>query len=207
MIWFTADCHLGHALAAKLRGYDTVEHHDGDLINNWNFRVKDDDEVYVVGDFIWKHSQYEFYLSQLNGKIFLVPGDHDQHIADNDKFKVLPKVYLHKPTQIVMCHWPMTIWPMSHYGTRHIYGHMHERPVPYKMGKSYHVGVDDHILGPVSIDFLEKSFDELPENINLVRKFHAAVLKVPVEGNNNTKSSGFSIPLLQRLLCHFGYKS
>src|SRR5690606_29340799 len=50
-IWFTADLHLGHKLLAGLRGFgeDTAAH-DAEIARRWDFLVKPQDQVWVLGD-------------------------------------------------------------------------------------------------------------------------------------------------------------
>ena len=49
-IYITADLHLGHEKIALVRGFSTVEEHDGTIIANWNSVVTKRDSVFVLGD-------------------------------------------------------------------------------------------------------------------------------------------------------------
>ncbi len=86
-VWFTADPHFGHANFTKegkhpfdkRRPFNTVKQMDDFLVKSWNNTVKPEDEVYVVGDFcldgLPKTSEY---FRRLNGRIYVIPGSHDQ---------------------------------------------------------------------------------------------------------------------------------
>lgn len=47
------------------------------LIDRWNDSVNGADEVYVLGDFCFKRSFMASYLPLLNGRKFLIAGNHD----------------------------------------------------------------------------------------------------------------------------------
>ena len=77
-VFFTSDLHFGHKnLCVGLRGM-SVEESDQLIINNWNKVVTKRDLVYVLGD-ITMENQNEIpkYISQLNGRIVLIGGNHD----------------------------------------------------------------------------------------------------------------------------------
>lgn len=78
-IWLTSDLHLGHRMVANLRGFDTPEHHDAALAAYWNRRVRDDAEVWVLGDVAmggWLDRLP--LLGTLPGRKHLVLGNHDR---------------------------------------------------------------------------------------------------------------------------------
>ena len=78
-VYFTSDPHFGHDnLNAKLRKL-TTEDADALIIKNWNKTVLyANDKVYIVGDLTMeKHNFIEKYVSQLNGEIIVIGGNHD----------------------------------------------------------------------------------------------------------------------------------
>jgi calcineurin-like phosphoesterase family protein len=86
--WFTADTHFAHRniITYTNRPFKTVEEMNLALIRNWNERVKKEDSVFVIGDFSFKSAnergngqniKYDYWLSQLNGNIILLQGNHD----------------------------------------------------------------------------------------------------------------------------------
>jgi len=85
--WFTSDTHFGHANIIKYtrRPFKSIEHMDRELIRKWNERVKPEDVVFHLGDFCFKggkeggKNKYDFYAKQLNGKIILIKGNHDNN--------------------------------------------------------------------------------------------------------------------------------
>jgi calcineurin-like phosphoesterase family protein len=83
--FFTSDLHLGHALVSGLRsgldadGHPLIDEHTQAVITNWNATVGPDDTVIILGDAAMGKLDGSLpLLSQLNGKKFLVPGNHDR---------------------------------------------------------------------------------------------------------------------------------
>ena len=91
MRYYIADNHFFHkALNTHMdnRGFSDVEEMNDYMIQQWNSRVKKNDEVIVLGDFSWGSvSQTQEVLDQLNGKIYLIKGNHDRFVEDK-KFDV-----------------------------------------------------------------------------------------------------------------------
>ena len=78
-IWFTSDTHLGHKKVAELRGFEDTDEHDAFLAARWDKRVRDDDEVWVLGDIAlggWA-TRIEWF-AQRPGIKHLVLGNHDR---------------------------------------------------------------------------------------------------------------------------------
>ena len=54
MRYYIADCHFFHrSLLTKMdcRGFETVDEMNEVMINNWNNKVRSNDEVIILGDF------------------------------------------------------------------------------------------------------------------------------------------------------------
>lgn len=77
----TSDTHLGHARISALadRPFRTVDHMDDALIRAWNARIGPDDIVLHLGDLALGPIETSVAATaQLNGRRFLVPGNHDR---------------------------------------------------------------------------------------------------------------------------------
>jgi len=101
-IWFTADLHLFHANIIKFcnRPFKSMEEMDSVLIKNWNSRVKGEDTVFVIGDFIFTNSpggkpgegekvNVPDIISQLNGNKIFIVGNHDKNNHINSHIQKL----------------------------------------------------------------------------------------------------------------------
>ena len=55
MNYYISDLHIGHANAINLdkRPFKDLNEMNDAIFNNWNARVRTDDTVYILGDFIW----------------------------------------------------------------------------------------------------------------------------------------------------------
>lgn len=133
--YYISDTHLGHEAIIKFceRSFETVDEMDRKIVNNWNDVVGEEDEVYIIGDFMYRSKHHpEYYLHQLKGKKHLVLGNHDRWTNQVD----LP-IYFESVTQIkeisdqsrhiVLCHYPMVEWPRYYKGSIHIFGHIHNK--------------------------------------------------------------------------------
>jgi len=134
MNYYISDMHLGHnnVLRFDNRPFTSVEEMDRTLIEYWNMRVREDDHVYVVGDFSYKSAYApEYYLSKLNGHKHLIVGNHDGVIMKSPKaqeyFESIAKILRinDEGRGVVLCHFPIADWEARHHGSMHVYGHIH----------------------------------------------------------------------------------
>jgi calcineurin-like phosphoesterase family protein len=163
-LWFTSDNHFGHANVIKFcaRPFLNVDHMDQDMISRWNAVVKNDDTVFHLGDFAFKGVKtIEKYVNQLNGKIILIRGNHDEkqigkitpyfhgvhdYLEIDVRDESAPQGWQH----IVLCHYAFKVWNRSHYGSWSLHGHSHGSLKDDPFSRSFDVGVDCHDYTPLS---------------------------------------------------------
>ena len=174
MKYFIADTHFGWK-SMHGRSFPTTAEHDAELVRRWNAVVTPDDEVYVIGDFIFDVDVAESVLEQLKGTIYLVPGDHDWKLMQSQSVRhinILPEIFEIKRSvtnpPIIICHWPFDIWKKSHYGSYHLYGHLHNGVLPSN-GKSMCISCDQTEFTPVSLGLICEAMRGLPDNKNLIK--------------------------------------
>lgn len=176
-IFFTSDNHFGHLNVINYcnRPFSSVWEMDEIMIYRWNTTVKEYDTVYHLGDFtLGNRVKALEILNRLNGNINIIEGNHDfrwfKHFNFNEAgIEVLNSIYELKgysPIPIVLCHYPMASWPMSHYGSLHLHGHTHGKigiigkssdtdlPPNQDNGTRIDVGVDSWDYYPVSLEEL-----------------------------------------------------
>jgi len=127
------------------------------LIDNHNARVKKNDLVYHVGDFMFGRTDAEFdaVFKRLNGTIVLIKGNHDKLASRNrHKFFNYHHSGLHETTiegqSVVLCHYAMKTWNRAHHGSWHLYGHSHGTLPEDPNSLSFDIGVDCHDYMPLS---------------------------------------------------------
>jgi calcineurin-like phosphoesterase family protein len=169
MIWFTSDTHFGHKkiLEYTNRPFASVEKMDETLIDNWNQKVADDDEVYHLGDVaLTSPSKLRKILDRLKGKIYLVRGNHDKSAeACKERFEWIKDYYeltiddsdgYQGKQLVVLFHYAMRVWQASHYGTYHLYGHSHGQLPDDPTSLSFDIGIDCHNYAPINYDDVKR---------------------------------------------------
>ena len=78
--FFTSDTHFNHANIISFcnRPFKDVEQMNEVMIANWNHVIGKDDSVFHLGDFcLGGAAEWTKILDRLNGKIYLIMGNHD----------------------------------------------------------------------------------------------------------------------------------
>lgn len=106
------------------------------MIDWWNKKVTDKDDVYILGDFCWgKESDWIRILTQLKGNKHLILGNHDPKQFSPEVLDLLAEA----PTpykeikdgdyKLVLCHYPMLSYNEdTDPNTLMFYGHVHNTP-------------------------------------------------------------------------------
>lgn len=175
--WFTSDWHLSHKNIIKYsrRPFNSVDHMDQTIIQNYNNRVDADDDVYFLGDFCFHRYKAEEFLNMLTGKIHFILGNHDtgiKHLLQTYGESVSEiKVLRYNDVSITLCHYPMQTFNKSHFNSWQLYGHHHRDTSQQMAGKRMNIGVDVHEFQPVNINkvrrFMEKrenNWDYIPRD-------------------------------------------
>jgi calcineurin-like phosphoesterase family protein len=165
--FFTSDTHFYHKNIIKYcnRPFSSVEEMNEQLIYNWNAVVSSKDKIYHLGDFCFTDkTKTSAILDRLNGKKYLVYGNHDRVIKKSielqSKFewcKNLTEIQFYS-RNFVLCHYPFHSWRGSNRGAIHLHGHTHGTLVEQKLNR-VDVGVDCNNLKPISLE-------QILENIN-----------------------------------------
>lgn len=174
MIYFTSDTHFCHSNILNLcdRPFNSISHMNDTLIHNWNAYVSDNDEIYILGDFLYRGTGRDAnqILRRLKGKKYLIRGNHDKFLDDPEfdasAFEWVKDYFEldYKKRKIVMFHYPIFEWAGFFRDSIHLYGHVHNSqkdPSQRKrldvLGKSaMNVGVDVNDFFPISIETILK---------------------------------------------------
>lgn len=117
MRYYIADCHFFHEslnTQMDMRGFSSAAEMNGYMIEKWNARVKTKDEVVILGDLsVGGPEETLAVLEKLNGKLFLVRGNHDRFGKNKnypaERFEwVRDYAELHDNNRkVILCHYPV----------------------------------------------------------------------------------------------------
>lgn len=133
MIYFTSDLHFSHKNIINYceRPFEDVHEMNKFIIEQINSIVKENDELYILGDFCHHKSLPITFREKINcKKVHLILGNHDLcHKFDDAGFESIDfvKEITHCNQKIFMSHYPHRSWPSSHKGCFHLYGHTHSK--------------------------------------------------------------------------------
>lgn len=137
--FFISDMHLNHGNVLRFdnRPFPDLDTMHEQILLRWNNVVTNADDVYILGDMVWKLDDKILSLvSRLKGKMHLLTGNHDGGSLKDYRFKKLfeeivpyKELKLHtkdnKHTNVVLSHFPIMMWNGQHRGSIHLYGHVH----------------------------------------------------------------------------------
>ncbi len=172
---YIADTHFGHNNVIRFdhRPFSDIDEMDNVMIHLWNDRVRNDDHVYIIGDFSYRGTKSaSWYLKRLKGIKHLVTGNHDFTLMKDERAKsyfesirqieYVEDTYNGENISVVLCHYPILEWQNMRRGAYHIYGHIHNNTDnTYQIISQF-----DHALnaGAAINNYTPVSFRELVEN-------------------------------------------
>jgi calcineurin-like phosphoesterase family protein len=169
-LFIAADHHFEHLNIIKtfqFRPFADCAEMEEELILRHNARVAKGDRVVFIGDMFWRHctvAHADQILSRMNGQKHYVFGNHEEtgqkvvactshFITASESYKVDLEPYGYKEARYLFCaHFAHRVWPRSHLGTWHAYGHSHGALRDDPTSKSMDVGVDTNDYYPYSIE-------------------------------------------------------
>ncbi len=155
MIYFTSDTHFGdpRVLQIDRRPFPDMTAHDLALIENWNERVGDEDDVWHLGDFMSARAgDCDQLLARLNGRKHLIVGNNDPPTTTNAKGWASIQYYAEFWTDdrlLILCHYAFRTWNQMGRKSINLHGHSHGRMKP--LPRQHDVGVDAQGLRPVTL--------------------------------------------------------
>ena len=143
MRYYIADPHFFHgALNTKMdrRGFESVEAMNEYMLQQWNRKVRKNDEVVILGDLSWgKAEETNELLERLNGRLYLIQGNHDRFLKNKD-YNAGRFVWI-KPYEelqdnkrkVILCHYPIMCYNGQYRVDENgnpkvymLYGHVHD---------------------------------------------------------------------------------
>ena len=143
---------------------------NNELIKNWNSKITENDNVYILGDLMYEKSngfEANDILKYLFGKKYLIKGNNDKFIDDKmfnkNSFEWIKDYFVleYGSKKLILFHYPIFFWEEANRSSIHLYGHLHntfnewsaKQSEIIHFGKNaFNVGVDVNNYFPVSID-------------------------------------------------------
>lgn len=194
-VFFTSDTHFGHKNILKFcnRPFENIKQHNEALVQYWNETVGPNDIIFHLGDFFWFNSRTETLklIKQLNGQIYVVPGNHDTINQFEYCLRDLPNFHLisdvacvfltnydsnqpGKSIEIYLSHFVLSTWSHRDRKAINLFGHIHSGPlanvdfdddIPLR-SYQYDVGCDNNNYRPIEIREILKIMDWPNKNPN-----------------------------------------
>lgn len=163
-IFFIADTHFGDERILKYenRPFSSVEQMDHELKSRWNIKVRPEDTVYVLGDFGAEGCEAEV-LSQLNGRKYLLKGNHDW--KSNTQYRSFGFLEVYDCPIIIENFWILSHEPLyvnENMPYANLFGHVHGSPI-FKDYSRQHYCVSVERIG-----YSPKDFEEIKKSISQV---------------------------------------
>ncbi len=144
MRYYIADCHFYHeSLNDKMdmRGFADAAEMNAYMISQWNKKVKKKDEVVILGDFsLGDALETNAILDCLNGKLFLIIGNHDNRFLRSKEFNRDRFGWIHPYAElnddgrkVILSHYPIACYNGQYIKNKEgcaktymLYGHVHD---------------------------------------------------------------------------------
>ncbi len=143
MRYYIADPHFFHEnLNTKMdcRGFESAEAMNQYMLEQWNKKVRKNDEVVILGDLSWgKAEETNELLERLHGRLYLIQGNHDKFLK-NKEYNVARFEWI-KPYEelqdnkrkVILCHYPIMCYNGQYRVDEDgnpkvymLYGHVHD---------------------------------------------------------------------------------
>lgn len=126
-----ADTHFGEESMRRYenRPFRDAAHMDAEMVERWNEAVGSDDVVYVLGDFGAEGYEAEI-LAKLNGRKFLIKGNHD--IKSNGEYRSFGFEEVYDYPIIIEGYWILSHEPLyvnTNMPYANLFGHVHNSPL------------------------------------------------------------------------------
>lgn len=171
--WFISDTHFFHANILKFTGDDgkpirpfqTVEEMHEYMIEKWNSVVKENDNVYHLGDVTFKYDgAFNNLMSRLKGRKRLILGNHDR-VKGTELLRWFEKLDLWKgfsEHNFTASHIPLMLTSLRD-GAFNVHGHVHQNT----LDNPHYINVSVEVR-----DYTPVNIDEIGEEIKLVLNSH-----------------------------------
>lgn len=164
MKYYTSDLHLSHTNIIKYenRPFACIEEMNNTIIDNINYRLSENDELYILGDFTLEKTprRVSQLIKRIKCKKHLIIGNHDYFTRSESLCSLFDSVHHYLEIEdegrtVILFHYPIQNWNLKRYGSIHLYGHVHSKEeLQLKEYNTFNVGVDVNNFKPVTLEEL-----------------------------------------------------
>lgn len=172
--FFTSDTHFNHTNIIQYchRPFKNVDQMNETLITNWNHVIHPEDTIFHLGDFcLGDSTEWNKILNRLNGKIYLIMGNHDRKNIQQGYINRFEDVVMQMHIEvgkrsIYLNHYPFLCYSGAYGDVWQLFGHVHTCPnstgidtprLGTLLPTQYDVGVDNNNYMPVSYEQVKKN--------------------------------------------------
>ena len=139
--YFISDLHIEHKnVTAEGTNFDgrpfqTLEEMHEEIVQRWNARVHNNDDVWLLGDTAWKENETAIALiARLKGRKHAIKGNHCRFKDERYK-QLFVEICDYKEItdninginhNLVLSHFPILAWNKMNKGSILLYGHVHD---------------------------------------------------------------------------------
>lgn len=172
MIYYISDIHFNdQKIFDKCkRPFSGIDEFKNTIIKNWNSKVSESDDVYILGDIAEDTDEDALMIfKELKGNKHLIVGNHDEKlvkaIKESKLFASIKFIDLIEDAgrKVCICHYPLMDWMEFNRNGILVYGHIHNKTKDngiayaqikdyYKDKPAYNCGVDVTGYTPVTLD-------------------------------------------------------
>lgn len=160
--YVASDTHFGHKNIIKYcnRPFQSVSDMNAHMMSQWNLTVKDDDDIYFLGDFSFGDGHT--FFDKLSGRKHLVKGNHDPQRTLSLGWKSVREYTELKRNGkfVILFHYPIEEWNGKYHGAVHLHGHCHGNRGKISAPGRLDMGVDCWKFTPVKLDEAIKIAEE-----------------------------------------------
>lgn len=165
-VWFSSDLHLGQTNILKYeRGqFETIEEMHKSLEEEFAAKLRKNSIFFHLGDFSFMNRRRtkEWRDEHIPCLLYNIDGNHDgkdiRVISDYQHDVLL--VEGPDGQKIWLSHYAHRVWPYSHYGSWHLYGHSHGNLEDDPHALSMDVGVDPNNMKLLCYDDIKAHMDK-----------------------------------------------
>lgn len=171
-IFLTSDTFFGREQIlqiGKRHQFGSIKEMERTLISNWNSVVREEDLVFHLGNFAWDPVTARRVLKQLNGHIVFLPGHCDDALGEAavefDSIDIIDDQIITVPEHdLVLCHYPLLMWPGKDSGTIHVHGHaIYSHKTNLEIERRINICTDYWSYSPVKLSTLKDLINEANE--------------------------------------------